>query len=382
METFTVDDFVQVALKSLSYCGLNLIPKAAKNKKEKILHALKLFYFWFSIGNVCFTIVGMVIYVILNRENMDFVVSTLPNIVNAPFIIFKVLMINRHRNRINVIFKSLKDIFPVTNAEQRYVNVQKSFKHLKLFMRVYSGLMIIMFISLVISTLSSYFANGTMFLPMNIWMPFTYDHDIIYSLVCVWIGWNAFNVETLSFGVDSLLFALVIMVAMMYVALQKHSEEIGNNDTTEASIQASIKYFIQRHDKINTLSDHIEKTFSESFLYNFVQSSLLICFVAFELSSASELSVVMLFVSYLITACNQVFVICYLGQTLIDSSVGIATGVFNCAWYRIKDPKLKRAVLLLLLRSQKAQKLTAKKFRVVSLETFTSVTKYSYFIYK
>lgn len=368
MGIITVDDFVQVALKSFKHCGLNLIPVKAKTKKEMIQNALKAFYFWFSIVNVLISIIFMVVHVWICRENMELVISTLPNIVNAPFIIFKIVMVYWHKNRVIGILKGLTDNFPTTNSQQNSLEVKKYLKQLQLFIKVYGGLMIIVYISLIIFTVNSYIFNGTSFLPVTMWLPFSYGNDIVYILVCFWISWISFNVETLSFGVDLLLFALVTMVTMMYNSLRKESEIM---DVTETSIKA----FVERHEKINALSVDLENTFSETFLYNFMQSSFLLCFVAFELSSASKLSVIMLFIPYLMTALNQIFLICYLGQTLIESSVGIATGIFNCTWYTIEDPKLKRAVLLLLLRSQKAQKLTAKKFRVISLESFTSVRK-------
>ncbi|KAL7031973.1 hypothetical protein ACKWTF_007187 [Chironomus riparius] len=65
----------------------------------------------------------------------------------------------------------------------------------------------------------------------------------------------------------------------------------------------------------------------------------------------------------------QIFVQCFFAQRLIDSSTSIATSAYNSQWYN-SSVKTQRSIILIMIRAQKAQTVTAWKFFDVSLETF------------
>lgn len=364
---FAFEDFTGIAMNCFKVCGLILVPVEDVDKRARTWTFIKSIYFWFAIINVIVSIGFLVTFVLINIGNPSLVSSALPNVANAPFIVFKVMMVYKHRHTIAEVMAALMANFPVTKEEQESVQVEKYLKTLRIFLKFCGGFMVVVYLFLVVHIFETYFIHGTEKLPLEMWLPFSYREESLFFLVSFWLLWISFIVEVLAFGVDVLLFAFVTLIIMNFDTLKTRFENIT------ADSASTIKDLISKQLKIMELCDKLEDIYSAMTLYNFMQSSILICFIAFQLSSATELSMVMLHVPYLITACNQILLTCYLGQKLTNSSFGVSVGTYNCAWYMFKETKWKKAVYLCLLRSQRPKCLTAKKFRVVSLESFTSV---------
>lgn len=159
------------------------------------------------------------------------------------------------------------------------------------------------------------------------------------------------------------------MIAMEFDECKVAIENIDPNDVSKENI----KWFVRKHCRVMTHVEKLEKTHSAVFLYNLVQSSVLICCLVLQLSSTDDLSLFMLYFPYLMSSVNQILLLCHLGQKLIDSSQSVADGAFNSKWLEFKSTQVRRTFCFIILRSQRPCKLTAKKFQVISLARFTSV---------
>jgi hypothetical protein len=107
----------------------------------------------------------------------------------------------------------------------------------------------------------------------------------------------------------------------------------------------------------------------------FMQSSLVICLVAFQLLTVIEVREILANISLLGTIFNQILMLCAFGQKLINSSIGVSEGVYASEWESINDIRIKKSLLLILLKAQNPKKLTAMNFVDISLEIFTKVTQ-------
>lgn len=79
------------------------------------------------------------------------------------------------------------------------------------------------------------------------------------------------------------------------------------------------------------------------------------------------------YASYLGTIVGQIWLLCYYGQKLIDSSADLAEGIYESDWMDLDNNLLRKQIILIMLRVQRLQRLTAKNFAVISFETFATV---------
>ncbi|XP_064210995.1 odorant receptor 85b-like isoform X1 [Tribolium castaneum] len=74
------------------------------------------------------------------------------------------------------------------------------------------------------------------------------------------------------------------------------------------------------------------------------------------------------------------FIACYGGQLLMDASTSIADEFYNCPWYEA-DVKMRKDLILIILRAQKALFVSTGPFNVLSFALFVSIMKLSYSIF-
>ena len=103
------------------------------------------------------------------------------------------------------------------------------------------------------------------------------------------------------------------------------------------------------------------------------------CAISFHfLFFATDLAMLMFDIAYLITIAFQVWLLCYFGQKLIDSSAAVAEGIYESDWMDIDDDEVKKYVVVIMLRAQRPKKLSAMCYADISLETFTTVRLLKY----
>jgi 7tm Odorant receptor len=173
------------------------------------------------------------------------------------------------------------------------------------------------------------------------------------------------------FPSDSLLYALITMITMEFDILKDDLMNLKlppKGDGLEI-----IRNFSDRHNKLLGLGEKLQNIFALSFFFSCTISSLVLCFVAFQLSRASDVSTYSLYVPYLSLMAGQILLLCFHGQKMINASQSVADGVYNCGWENFDDESFKRQLLLIIIRSQRPKKLTALNFADVTLGSFTSV---------
>ncbi|KAF3430712.1 hypothetical protein E2986_08053 [Frieseomelitta varia] len=69
----------------------------------------------------------------------------------------------------------------------------------------------------------------------------------------------------------------------------------------------------------------------------------------------------------------EAFVFSYAGEYLNNKSLSISTSAYGSSWYLL-DPRDRRVMILLMIRSQRQLTITAGKFMDLSMETFAKVS--------
>ncbi|XP_055844138.1 odorant receptor 13a [Episyrphus balteatus] len=156
----------------------------------------------------------------------------------------------------------------------------------------------------------------------------------------------------------------------------------------------------KRHSEIINFAQSLEKFNSPHLLANFSISSILICMVGFQLVTGKMfIGDYLKFLVYILSALSQLFILCWNGDNLIQCSLKTAWHLYACNWeggeLSQQDKKMKQDAIkycpagrdfnlklkLMIMRSQKPLQITAMKFSVLSLESFTKIlsSSMSYF---
>ncbi|XP_075985872.1 odorant receptor 67c-like [Anticarsia gemmatalis] len=200
------------------------------------------------------------------------------------------------------------------------------------------------------------------------WWPLIYFHQVLATAVtCVNI-----------FGCDTLLFALCFYVDMHFRLLGLRFENIVAS--TKKATKENLAKAVRRHQELIELVNQMEFLYSKSTLFHIVTASLLICLSAFIITITDEINVKLAYFTFWTMSLSQISLICYFGDMLMRSSTEISETVYKCQWYKA-DGDAKKIILLIMIRSQKACKLTAWNFMDLNLGAFTRIlsTSWSYF---
>ncbi|KAJ8708312.1 hypothetical protein PYW07_010437 [Mythimna separata] len=214
--------------------------------------------------------------------------------------------------------------------------------------------------------------------PYYVKYPFDVYHSSVWYLIYIHQVWATVIVIFFVFGCDTLFFALCVYINMHFHLLGLRFENIVSKSKHET--ERNLRKAIVRHQELIDLVDQSELLFTKSSLFNIVMSSILICLSAFNITVANLMADVIAFITFLLMSLSQISMVCYFGDLLMNSSVEINKFIYNCPWYEA-DADSKRTLFLVMMRSQKACRLTAWKFAVLNLGAFTTILSrsWSYF---
>lgn len=171
---------------------------------------------------------------------------------------------------------------------------------------------------------------------------------------------------------DALLYALITVVAMEFDILKLDFLDLQLE--AERNRTEKLKSLVLRHCKLFEVADKLEKIFELIFLFGFVLSSLVMCYIAFILSITNDVASFVYFVPLFATVCGQMLLLCVYGQKIMESSFDVADGIFCCNLEDQNDVALTKQFVLIMVRAQKSKRLSAMGFFNVTLENFTSVS--------
>jgi hypothetical protein len=124
---------------------------------------------------------------------------------------------------------------------------------------------------------------------------------------------------------------------------------------------------VKLHDEaIEMCETVVDCLWQNNFIY-FLCSTFVICILCLMITETEGADVIM-FVSYLLAYLSQMFTYSISGAMMIEASTRVASSAYQFEWFRC-SPKTRRAILLIITRSQRKVNLRAP-FLEVSIETF------------
>ena len=342
------------------------------NSRKKIKYFARKCFNWLCLVFCFFLILQFIVFIVVNSDISEVVVRTISDTSTALLITLKGMTIILRKDDIRKILEEFK-----TLDENRKSGIE-SFKKRK-YLDEYHRVVKFCFGNFIFTNLIyvvlwfPYLFAGKIFHVVKLWFPFDEYRLDLFPFAQIWMQWNVYIVVSFFLTSDLLLYSLITVISMEFDFLKNNMNLFLKSDCKDER-SVKIKSFIESHNKLFELSEKLQKIFEPIFLFNFVISSVIMCIVSFHLLFGSTDPANYIFeIIYFITIGGQIWLLCYFGQKLIDSSTAIADGIYDQDWMDLDDNEFKKNVVLIILRAQRPIRLTAMGFADISLETFAAV---------
>ncbi|XP_046972462.1 putative odorant receptor 92a [Vanessa cardui] len=238
---------------------------------------------------------------------------------------------------------------------------------------------------IVIATIYIKTKEVDLLLPFLIKYPFD-SHDIRYwPFVYVHQFWSVAIVLVNICGADHLLYICCTHLRVQFSLLQYDLSNIVNKNSYLSNhdlglVETELVELIKWHQALIKLSNKLEVIYSKSTLYNFISSSVLICLTGFNVVAIQNVAIAFMFLVFLSASLLQIYLLCFFGDLLMNSTMEVRDAVYNCKWYYL-NAKIRKNLIIVHSRAQEPCKLTAFGFSDVNLRAFMSIlsSSWSYF---
>lgn len=367
------DSFIQFSVFLFRLFFFDFQPlKIDASRVGKFVYYAKIVYFIFSVITLGLGIVSLLAYMVYNLDDFANASSCIPNAVSILLIGLRVSIMFSRKRALREVFQDLSDLFAHRAVENKHHKVKNYLEGYNRQMKMYTAPVVIVLIPIIMAIVP-YILFGTMKLPINYWFPFDAFQLKTFPFAWIWVNWIAWHIMVFLLATDSLLYGLITVIVMEFDFLKTDLSNVRLMEQHER--KEMFGKLITRHNKLLVIYDKLQEIYTLIFTTSFVITSMVLCFVVFQISIAkTDVEVYWFYVSFLNIAGIQIWLLCFHGQKLIDSSESLAEGIYNSGWESIGDLAFKKQFVLIILRAQNATRLTAMGFADISLESFASVS--------
>ncbi|XP_066588522.1 odorant receptor 9a-like [Prorops nasuta] len=215
------------------------------------------------------------------------------------------------------------------------------------------------------------------------WFPSIMKVTPYYQLVCFGQIVGAYCLGICYAGVDCFVFMLVFHLCAQFQILRRALTRMVNslkNQQNPERFGKVIGVIVRKHEHLNYLAKTMEDSFNSYLLLQVLVSTLLICFQGFlafkEIFKSNSFPVneMSFLVTYVIYVTSFVYFYCYMGELLTNSSAEMRNAVFESNWQQLSTSNIKM-LMFIIFRTRRPLQMTAGKFNVLSMQTFSKIVK-------
>ncbi|KAH8248711.1 hypothetical protein KR032_002399 [Drosophila birchii] len=222
---------------------------------------------------------------------------------------------------------------------------------------------------------------GQIELPFNIILPAFAVQPPLFPVTYVLLtASGACTVFAFSF-VDGFFLCSCLYICGVFRLLQQdirrifadlHGESVDVfTEAMNAEVRQKLADIVERHNAIIDLCTDLTRQFTVIVLMHFLSAAFVLCSTILDImlntSSLSGLT----YICYSIAALTQLFLYCFGGNHVGESSAAVADVLYDIEWYKC-DARTRKMILMILRRSQRA-KTIAVPFFTPSLPAFGSI---------
>ncbi|XP_011148028.2 odorant receptor 13a-like [Harpegnathos saltator] len=215
--------------------------------------------------------------------------------------------------------------------------------------------------------------------PIKLLFPLEAEQSPIYELlvvvVFVHVMLNTYTVAIL----NALIFTLVLhasgQIDIICQEFRNNSEETSHYGFS----RYTIGMLVERHNKVISFSENIDKLFSFMSVMQVFWNTLVICCLGLVVMTSIHDETGVDLVKTIFAYCAimmEIFIFCFAGEYLSFKSRSLADAAYESLWYNM-SPNHGKNVLFIIMRSQKQLNITAGGMTSLSLEAFASIMKAS-----
>ncbi|KAG5333438.1 OR4 protein, partial [Acromyrmex heyeri] len=195
-----------------------------------------------------------------------------------------------------------------------------------------------------------------------------------YICMCVYLALGIAIIVCGYAGPDAFVLSMTLHVCGQFAVLScKVNHLLRDNE----NYHRHISNIVLRHYHLIRLAEILENNFNIICLQQTLGTLLLLCFTVYHIISTSaygDETTLLAFALYVSCVISTILGYCYIGECLIIESTALREAFYNSNWYN-NPPSTSKLINICMVRSEKPLMLTAGKFCVLSLNTFTSDQK-------
>jgi hypothetical protein len=371
-KSLNVEDFYKFPMKLLESIGCFMLPKIPTTKRENYQIKLKRCFFWFSMIAYLSSIISFAVCLALNLDDHKIIAKVLPTLTHTPVMALRMLVLYKNRYKVREIFNTFSQLLPKTKQEQKENDVHSFYRSLEIFENVLVGLGAFLFLGLNLKAISE-FMKSERELVVEMWLPFDTSTNFGYFIASIYVIFLTFVVFCISFSTNLIACSMMTLTALMFHILANDFKKALNNKNVK---MADLKNLIDRQNELTDLIKQIKSLHSAVFLMMFVEGSMVICVCGYEAMAADNMADTVIYSQFLVMMMNDIFIICFFCQKVIDGSESLIVGITDSNWNEIDDQKIKKMIPLIIQRAQKIAFMTGEGFVKISREAFSSVSLY------
>lgn len=366
-------ELLKLAFKALSLTGWDLLYKktAIQTRREKLIHRAKLCYFAFVCANIVLWLSIQMSYLATQKYKMIPLLKTQATAANLRILLTKIFSIWYNREAIMEFLKQQQHLVLREDDLDRKVKSMlrrfKRFETMKIFVLTCSTL------GYFTEPIYEYFVNGfrNNSFTWELWISFDGWSFFAYNMTILWIDWLFVNVALLFFAADMMIYAIVLVTSLNFISL---AQDIRRTiDTRE-----DLSNLVERHCKLVSTVNKINKGFSVKFLLTFIGASRIVYYASYLIMTSNSLATKTVFVIFLFVFLSQIYNLCNFGKMIEESSAEIANAVAASDWY-LGDKNLK--IMSQMMAIQRPCTLMAWKFAKIDHSLLISVIKTTFWFF-
>lgn len=371
-EEINFDSFIKFTLFCFKLVFFDFAPlTASSSNREKYQNTAKICFCRMCLFVFVLAIISMCNYSLFIAEDFVTASRNVPTVVNALQFTFTTYILHFRRKDIWNIFEDLRGIFADHDAENAKYKIKQYLNGYHFLIKIYASTFALVFLPVLFPTFN-YMITGIMKPTVNFWFPFDPFTPSTFPFALFWANFVTWTFLVFKLSADSLIYALITVIAMEFDILKADFMDIKQIQKIQRIDK--LKILIERHNKLLKIADKLQNFCGMIFFVSFVISSLVICYIAFSISTANDFSTFFFYTPYFFMILGQMLLLCVYGQKIWDSSASVGDGVFNCDWEEFQDVAFTKHLILIIVRAQKPKRLTGMGFFDVSLASFTSVS--------
>ncbi|EDX12245.1 GD20073 [Drosophila simulans] len=380
-----VEDFLMLATKY--FYSIGVVPYESDEKPRFGLHL----YLGFHVANLLFVWFTMMVFVVNSvRDNEDFLkISMVVGYITFGNVgVLKILVVQLQKRKLTSLVQNLKSLFPQPNkGTHEDFDVEHYLRFSKLISKYFGRLYVAMIVINSASSITQYAIQRWWLHSANVELTLPYVPLAPWNWRGSWTSWPTYLLQSTAaytctcgcLSADLMMFAVVMQVIMHFDRLAKALREFDKRCSNGAEEDLNeLRSLIVYHNQVLRLTSKMNDIFGVPLLLNFLNSSMLICNVGFQLTIGISLEYIGRQVLIILSALVEVYLICSLSQMLINASKNVSLAVYDMDWLEY-DTKFRKMLVLVVMRAQKPVSLNAKAFlSTVSMGTMTTFMQVSY----